>query len=244
MTFHVPVSFGDALGIVGCADIYLLIGRYQQPATERISQMKIYDTEGFPNPARIRIALAEKGMSDKVEFIPVDVMGGEHRTPEFRAKNPDAGVPCLELVDGTHISQCNAITEYIDAEFDGPSLTGKSPKERAKISMMNLRAENGLLNAVSAYFHHATPGLGPDLEIYQCAEWGEKQKEVAEQTMTYLDSVLAKNDYLAGDTFSVADITAFAGLAFADFANVGIPESLTNLHEWRAKVAARPSIAA
>ncbi len=206
--------------------------------------MKIYDTEGFPNPARIRIALAEKGASDKVEFIPVDVMGGEHRTPEFKAKNPDAVVPCLELEDGSHIAQCNAITEYIDATFEGPSLTGVTAKERARISMMNLRAENGLLNAVGTYFHHATPGLGPDLETYQCAEWGNKQKEVAKNTMSYLDSVLAENEYLAGDTFSVADITAFAGLAFADFAKVEIPETLTNLQAWRAKMAARPSIAA
>ena len=206
--------------------------------------MKIYDVEGFPNPARIRIALAEKGASDKVEFIPVDVMGGEHRTPEFKAKNPDAVVPCLELEDGSHIAQCNAITEYIDATFDGPSLTGVTAKERAHISMMNLRAENGLLNAVGTYFHHATPGLGPDLETYQCAEWGNKQREVAESTMAYLDSVLAENEYLAGETFSMADITAFAGLAFADFAKVEIPESLANLKAWRARMAARPSIAA
>ncbi len=205
--------------------------------------MKIYDVEGFPNPARVRIALAEKGASDKVEFIPVDVMGGEHRTPEFKAKNPDAAVPCLELEDGSHIAQCNAITEYIDATFDGPSLTGVTAQERARISMMNLRAENGLLNAVGTYFHHATPGLGPELETYQCAEWGNKQKEVAGNTMAYLDAVLAENEYLAGDTFSVADITAFAGLAFADFAKVEIPETLTNLQAWRAKMAARPSIA-
>ena len=96
--------------------------------------------------------------------MPVDVMGGEHRTEAFKAKNPDAVVPCLELEDGSHIGQCNAITEYIDAEFDGPSLTGKTAQERAKISMMNIRAEVGLLNAVSTYFHHATSGLGPDLE--------------------------------------------------------------------------------
>ncbi len=205
--------------------------------------MKIYDVEGFPNPARVRIALAEKGAADKVEFVAVDVMSGEHRSPEFKKMNPDAVVPCLELADGTHISQCNAITEYIDAAFEGPSLTGKTAKERAQISMMNLRAENGLLNAVGTYFHHATDGLGPDLETYQCAEWGNKQKEIAGQTMSYLDTVLANSDYLAGDAFSVADITAFAGLAFADFAKVEIPESLTHLHAWRAKVAQRPSIA-
>jgi glutathione S-transferase len=205
--------------------------------------MKIYDIEGFPNPARVRIALAEKGASDKVEFIPVDVMGGEHRTDAFKAKNPDAAVPCLELADGTHISQCTAITEYIDGHFDGPSLTGETPKERAQIAMMNLRAESGLLDAVAAYFHHATPGLGPELETDQCAEWGNRQKHVAATTMAYLNDVLADNAYLAGSTFSVADITAFAGLAFADFAKVEIPDSLSHLAKWRSTMAARPSIA-
>lgn len=205
--------------------------------------LKIYDTAGFPNPARIRIALAEKGATDKIEFVAIDVMGGEHRTEAFKAKNPDATVPCLELTDGTHISQCNAITEFIDGHFDGPSLTGTTPKQRAQIAMMNLRAENGLLNAVGTYFHHATPGLGPHLETYQCAEWGNRQKDVAGQTMAYLDKVLADSDYIAGSAFSVADITAFAGLAFADFAKIDIPKSLTNLIAWRAKVAARPSIA-
>ncbi len=205
--------------------------------------MKIYDIEGFPNPARVRMALAEKGATDHVEFIPVDVMGGEHRSDAFKAKNPDAVVPCLELEDGTYISQCNAITEYIDGAFDGPSLTGNTPKERAQIAMMNLRAENGLLNAVGTYFHHATPGLGPDLETDQCAEWGTRQKDVAGKTMAYLDGVLADNEYLAGDSFSIADITAFAGLAFADFAEVEIPANLSNLLAWRAKVAARPSVA-
>ncbi|KUJ81366.1 glutathione S-transferase family protein [Ruegeria profundi] len=207
--------------------------------------MKIYDVEGFPNPARVRIALAEKGVQDKVEFIPVDVMGGEHRTEAFRQKNPDAVVPCLELEDGSHISQCNAITEYIDGTYsDGPTLTGETPKERAHISMMNLRAENGLLNAVSNYFHHATEGLGPDLEVYQNEDWGLKQKEVATKTMAYLDEVLGENAYVAGDTFSMADITVFAGLAFADFAKIDIPANLTNLTAWREKVSSRPSIAA
>lgn len=205
--------------------------------------MKIYDIEGFPNPARVRIALAEKGISDQAEFIPVDVMGGEHRTDAFKAKNPDATVPCLELDDGSHIAQCNAIIEYIDATYEGPSLTGQTPHERARISMMNARAETGLLNAVGTYFHHATPGLGETLETYQCAEWGNKQKEVAGKTMAYLDGVLAENTYVAGDSFSAADITTFAGLAFADFANVEIPETLHNLQAWRAKVAERPSIA-
>ncbi len=203
--------------------------------------MKIYDVEGFPNPARVRIALAEKNATDTVEFIPVDVMGGEHRGDAFRAKNPDASVPLAELECGTYIGQCTAITEYIDGTYEGPSLIGNTPKERAQTHMMNLRAEAGLVDAVGAYFHHATPGLGPDLETYQNADWGMKRKEVAQNTMRYLDSVLAESDYVAGNNFTMADITAFAGLAFADFAQVEIPSDLNNLQAWRERVAARPS---
>ena len=205
--------------------------------------MKIYDVEGFPNPARVRMALAEKGVVDEVEFIPMNVMGGEHRSDAFRAKNPDASVPCLELDDGTVISQCTAITEYIDAAFDGPSLTGESAKERAVVHMMNRRAEAGLMDAVGDYFHHATPGLGPELETYQNKEWGEKRREKALSTMEYLDGVLSNSEFLAGDSFSVADITAFAGLGFAEFAKIEIPANLKNLIAWRETVAGRASVA-
>ena len=206
--------------------------------------MKIFDIEGFPNPARVRIALAEKGATDKVEFVSVDVMNGEHRTDAFKAINPDAPEPCAQLDDGKYISQVTAITEYIDGTFEGSSLFGKTPKDRAVIHMMNRRAENGLVDAVGAYFHFATEGLGPELETYQNSDWGLRQREVATQTMAYLDRVLSTSDFLAGDQFSMADITAFAGLAFADFAKVDIPENLHNLIKWRAQMAQRPSIAA
>lgn len=205
--------------------------------------MKIYDIEGFPNPLRVRIALAEKGATDRVSFVPVDVMSGEHRSKAFKEKNPDATVPVLELDDGTCIAHCNAITEYIDGVFDGLSLTGTTPQDRARIMMMNLRVESGLMNAVGAYFHHATTGLGPELETWQCPEWGNHQKEVAQTTMRYLDHVLADNDFLAGDSFTIADITAYAGLVFADFAKIEIPDTLSHLKAWRTNVAARPSIA-
>jgi glutathione S-transferase len=203
--------------------------------------MKIYDMAGLPNPARIRIALAEKGVMDQVHFVPVDFMGGEHRTPAFTAKNPDATVPLLELDDGTCISHCNAITEYIDQRFDGPSLFGTTPTERATIQMMNLRAQEGLLDALVAYFHHATPGLGPLLETWQLPEWGLRQRDRAVATMRYLDDVLATRPYLAGASFSVADITAFAGINFADFAKVEVPAELANLATWRERIAKRPS---
>ncbi len=205
--------------------------------------MKIYDVAAYPNPARVRIALAEKNATDKVEFVDVDVMGGEHRTPAFLAKNPNGAVPVLELDDGTTISECTAITEYIDHAFEGPSLGGKTAKERAVVHMMQRRMESGLLDAVGAYFHNATPGLGPDLEGDQNKAWGEKQKQTALKGMQYLNSVLADQPYVAGEQFSMADITAFAGLAFAEFAKIDIPEGLSNLAAWRKTMAARPSIA-
>jgi len=204
--------------------------------------MKIYDFAAFPNPARVRIALHEKGAHDQVEFINVDVPNGEHRKPEFLAKNPSAAVPLLELDCGTHISECTAITEYIDQAFDGPSLTGTTPKERAVVHMMQRRAEQYVMDAVGTYFHHATEGLGPDIEQYQNAEWGNRQKSVAEKGMKYFDDLLADNAYVAGENFSMADITLFMGLGFADFAKIDIPANYQNLTNWRAKVAERPSV--
>ena len=204
--------------------------------------MKIYDFEGFPNPARVRIALKEKGISEQVEFITVNVPEGEHQSPEFVAKNPNSAVPVLELDDGTFICECTAITEYIDHAFDGISLTGKKPKQRAIIHMMQRRAEQNLLDAVGAYFHHATIGLGPDIETYQNKHWGEKQRQRAIQGMNYFDGVLEKSKYVAGNEFTMADITVFAGLAFADFAKIEIPAGCQHLQRWRRKIATRPSV--
>ena len=206
--------------------------------------MIIYDYAAFPNPARVRIALHEKGIMDQVEFINVDVPAGEHKSEEFLAKNPSAAVPLLELECGTYISECTAITEYIDQHFDGPALTGTTPKERAVVQMMQRRAEQYVMDAVATYFHHATPGLGPDIEQYQNTEWGTRQKEVSLQGMQYFDTVLKDNAFVAGEAFSMADITLFMGLGFADFAKIQIPAEYKNLSEWRSKVAARPSVMA
>jgi len=204
--------------------------------------MKIHDIANFPNPLRVRIALAEKNATDNVSFVPVDVMAGEHRTSEFLAKNPASGVPVLELDDGTFISECTAIIEYIDHAFEGPSLTGRGAKARAITSMMQRRAEFMVLDAVAAYFHHATDGLGPEIETYQNQTWGERQKEVALQGMAYFNQVLADADYVVGDEFTVADITLFAGLGFADFAAIDIPSECAHLLAWKARVASRPSV--
>ena len=204
--------------------------------------LKIYDFKGFPNPTRVRIALAEKGLTDRVEFVTIDVPAGEHKRPEFLARNPAGTVPVLELEDGTCVAECTAITEYIDNLDGKPTLTGNGARERAVIHMMQRRAEAGLLDAAATYFHHATPGLGPHIETYQNAEWGEKNRERVLATLRYLEGVLSGQPYLAGDKFSIADITAFAGLAYADIGKIEIPSVLKNLKAWRARIAERPSV--
>ena len=205
--------------------------------------LRIYDFKGFPNPTRVRIALAEKGLTDRVEFVTVDVPGGEHKRPAFLARNPAGAVPVLELEDGTHIAECTAITEYLDHLDGEPVLTGRGARDRAMVHMMQRRAEAGVLDAVATYFHHATPGLGPQIETYQNREWGENSRERALAGMRLLDGVLRERPYLAGERFTMADITAFAGLAFADFAKIDVPEDLMHLKAWRECVAARPSVA-
>jgi len=206
--------------------------------------MKIYDFEGFPNPARVRIALAEKGATDKVEFVSVNVPEGEHQSEYFKTKNPGSTVPVLELDDGTCISECTAITEYIDHHFKGVCLTGETAKQRAVVHMMQRRAEQNLLDAVGSYFHHATQGLGPEIETYQNKEWGEKQKQRAIEGMKYFDDILENQLFVAGNHYSMADITVFAGLAFADFAQIEIPSNCNNLIKWRERMTQRPSISA
>ena len=205
--------------------------------------MKVYEYQGLANPARIRIALAEKQLTGDVEFISINVPEGEHRQPAYLEKNPSATVPALELDDGTVISECTAITEYLDGSYGTRTLTGDTPRQRAIIHMMQRRAEEKLLDAVGAYFHQATPGLGPDIEGEQCAQWGQMQRDRSIAGMQYFDSVLAGQPYVAGDTFTMADITVFAGLAFADFAKVDIPATCKNLISWRQRVSKRPSIA-
>jgi glutathione S-transferase len=204
--------------------------------------MKIYDVEGFPNPLRVRMALAEKHALDQVTFVPVDVMNAEHRSDTFLVKNPAAGVPVLELDDGTYISECSAIIEYIDHTFAGISLTGTSAKERAVISMMQRRAEFMVLDAAAIYFHHATDGLGPDLEINQNKAWGNKQAKNVLAGFKYFNTVLSNTPYVAGDVFTMADITLFAGLAFADFGKLTVPSQYTHLLAWHAKIQDRPSL--
>jgi len=204
--------------------------------------MKIYEFKGFPNPARVRIALAEKGLLDAAEFVQIDVPGGAHKNPEFLKKNPSGAVPVLETEDGHHISESTAIIEYIDHIKGDPALTGQTAQNRARISMVQRKVEAGFLDAVADYFHHATDGLGPDIETYQNVAWGERRKEVAINTLRWMEEQLQDHDFVAGDDFSAADITAQAGFLFSGFINLEIPESCPKVKSYAARLAERESV--
>lgn len=204
--------------------------------------MKIYDWHTGPYPARVRIALAEKNLRSRVQFVSVDLRKGEHKTPAFLAKNYSGTLPVLELEDGTLIAECTAITEYLDNLDGEPTLTGRTAREKGLIHMMSKRAELELLDAISVYFHHATPGLGPHVEIYQNAEWGFRQRDKAVRGMHYFNSILSGQPFVAGETFSMADITVIGGLIFADLLKVPVPAECEVLRNWYAAMQARPSV--
>ncbi|NLS00697.1 glutathione S-transferase family protein [Rhizobium sp. P38BS-XIX] len=209
--------------------------------------MKIYDRAGFPNPTRIRIVVAQKELESKIEFVPVDLIGAEHKQAAFLAKNPAGVLPVLELDDGTLISECTAITEYLDNLDGNPELTGRTASEKALIHMMQRRAEAFVLDPLGIFFHHATPGLGQALQAYKSPEWqgrtemGQREAEKAQEGLHYFNSVLAEQQFLAGDAFSMADITLLAGLAFAEALGV-VPADLPALKAWQDRVAEIPAV--
>lgn len=210
--------------------------------------MKLYERPGFPNPARIRIVLAAKKLERDIEYVNVDLIGAEHKGAPFLAMNPSGVLPVLELDDGTLLSECTAITEYLDNLDGEPLFTGRTPREKGIIHMMQRRAESEVLDAVGHYFHHATPGLGAALQAFKSpdwagrAEWGQREGERAVAGMRYFDAVLRKAPYLAGERLSMADVTLLAGLWFAAAAGIAVPAELAALREWHERVAALPAV--
>lgn len=204
--------------------------------------MKIYEFKAFPNPRRVRIFLAEKGLNN-VQFEQIDVPNGKHRTETFKAKNPLAEVPTLELDNGTCISETAAICRFFEENCPQPPLMGTTPEESAEIEMWHRRIENSLMVAVATYFHHATPGLG-ELETYRNASWGQKNREKAIATFDLLDEVLKNRRFFAGDAFSIADITGLCAVDFAHFVNIPVPEECLNVKRWYAEVSSRPTASA
>jgi len=203
--------------------------------------MKLYDGGRVPNARRVRIFLAEKGIS--VPMVPVDLGKKEHRSEEFTARNPLQRVPVLELDDGTVLTESVAICRYFEELHPEPALFGTGALGKALVEMWNRRAEFELYLAVQAAFRHLHPGMA-GYEVPQVAEWGEVNKGRAIEAMRLFDRQLTANRFVAGADFSIADITAFVSVEFLKAAQLSVPDDMKHLARWRDEVAARPGAAA
>jgi glutathione S-transferase len=200
--------------------------------------MKILETRQAPNPRRVRIFLAEKGIA--VPFEELDLMKGALKTDAFSKLNPMQRVPVLVLDDGTAISETMAICRYFEETKPEPALLGQGALGRANIEMWNRRMELGLFFHVAQAFRHTHPAMA-HLEVPQVAAWGEANKAKAIEAMHLLDVALAGHAYVAGGAYSVADITALVAIDFMKLARLQRPPELKNLERWYNEVSARPS---
>jgi glutathione S-transferase len=200
--------------------------------------MKLYDSKMAPNPRRTRIFLAEKGISVPTEQV--DMMKFEHRTPEYTAINPLQRMPVLVLDDGTVIAESLAICRYFEGLQPEPPLFGVGAKESALIEMWSRRVENNFFATVAAVFRHLHPAM-KELEVPQVPAWAEANKPRVTQFLELLDGELAKREFIAGDRFSIADITALCTVDFMKPARLAVPDGAANVKRWHAAVSARPS---
>jgi len=205
--------------------------------------MKLYIWGPAPNPRRVRIFLAEKGLALPTE----DVGAGAVLKPEFLSSNPHKMVPALELDDGTVIAEASAICRYLEALHPEPPLFGSDPKQAALIDMWERKCEFEALQAAAEVFRNALPafadrGLGGyEVPIPQIPALIERGTLRVQQFCKKLDAQLAKHPFVAGDSYSMADITGLCGLDFAKRARVGIPEDCTHVRRWHEQMSARPS---
>jgi glutathione S-transferase len=200
--------------------------------------MKLLQTKAAPNPRRVRIFLAEKGI--EVPCEEVDLMGGALKTSEFAALNPFRRVPVLVLEDGTAIAETMAICRYFEELKPEPKLFGEGPVAVATVEMWSRRMDLGLLLSVAQAFRHLHPAMAT-LEVPQVAAWGEANKPRALEILTIMDDQLASRRFLAGEHYSVADITALVAIDFMKPARIERPQGLKNLARWYEDVANRPS---
>jgi glutathione S-transferase len=200
--------------------------------------MKLYDAGRAPNPRRTRIFLAEKGIA--VPSEQVDMMAMQHKTPEYTAINPLQRMPALVLDDGTVITESIAICRYFEALQPEPPLFGVGPKEIALVEMWNRRCELNLMFPVAQVFRHTHPSM-KELEVPQVPEWAEANRPRVADFLAILDKQLQSHRFVAGDRYSVADITAQCSVDFMKPSKVPVPEGLDSLQRWHAEVSARPS---
>ena len=209
--------------------------------------MKLYDFIHAPNPRIVRIFIAEKGI--ELEIIQVDLRSGEQFSPGFRAINPRCTVPALELDSGTRITDSVAICVYLEATAPDPHLVGGDPEEKAVILSWHLWNQAEGIGGAGELFRNTSPIMKdrsrPGLEEFGQHEYlARRGRRRAELYAQQLDQRLQESAYIAGGTFSLADISAMVALDFAKRAGYEPPASLNHLAEWYAKVSARPSAAA
>ena len=165
--------------------------------------MKLYNNEMANSPRKVRMFIAEKNISD-IEIINIDLMSGEHKTPEYRAIAPNSRIPALELDDGTVIMESTAICRYLESLYPEPNLFGESAIEIASIEMWQARIYNELMIPLAMAFRHLHPGMS-NMEI-QNKDYGETQKSIGVKSLKYFDTVLSESKFVAGDRFTFADI--------------------------------------
>jgi glutathione S-transferase len=199
--------------------------------------MKLYETKVAPNARRVRMFLAEKKIT--LDCVEVDLKAGGNLTPEFKQKNPFAKVPVLELDDGTIISESMAICRYFEELHPKPALMGTSALEKANIEMWQRRAELGFLFPVGMAFQHCT-GFFKD-RMTPNKEWGEDCVKSAFSFLKFLEQHFQKNEFLAGENFSIADITLLTALDFAKVVDIRLNESHPNISRWYNLVSNRES---
>jgi len=209
--------------------------------------VKFYDCKTAPSPRRVRIFLAEKGVD--IETVQIDLGKGEQFSDEFRAANPDCTVPVLELDDGSCISEVTAICQYIEDLNPEPALFGSSPEERARVSMWNVKVEQLGLWAMMDAFRNSAKGLvdralpGPESYV-QIPELAERGRRRVLQFFERLNDQLADNAFVAGDNYSIADISAMVLVDFAGWIKIAIPDDAEHVARWYSEVSKRPSAAA
>ena len=199
--------------------------------------MKLYNLGAGMNPRRVRIFLAEKGV--EVPMVEIDMMKGENRTPEFLAINPMGTLPVLELDDGTILTESVAICRYFEELHPEPNLFGNTALERAQVEMWNRRMEFELMVPMALCFRHTHEmwaGRNP-----QVPEFGELCRNNATDRMRWLDKELADREFIAGDRYTIADITGQCGFLLGKNTGTPIPEECANLTRWFKAVASRPT---
>ncbi|WP_339761845.1 glutathione S-transferase [uncultured Hoeflea sp.] len=200
--------------------------------------MKLYDGGRAPNPRRVTVFLAEKGI--EVEKVPVDMGQLGHKSEEVTRLNPLQRLPVLVLDDGTALSESVAICRYFEELHPEPPLMGTDARDKAIVEMWNRRMELSFLAAVANAFRHTHPAM-QEWEKPQLAEWGEINRPKALAFLELLDKELAQREFIAGDRYTIADITGMIGFEFMKPARIDRPEHLANVMRWYQAVSSRPS---